>query len=145
MIVRRYLILSLILTLLSFTEQQKLDLTKYETKHYPVRTGTWKDLLDVVVECPNKGVLKNFILRKKDGYFWYEYQCYSSLKLEVDYGEPIIKDVRWKSTHNWESSLKDSIQAISGFGTTCHVDYGLSIFSIVYENGKLRRRPIVMD
>ena len=67
MIVRRYLILSLILTFLSFTEQQKLDLTKYETKHYPLKTGIYKDLLDVTVECPNREVH----LKKKDRYFWY--------------------------------------------------------------------------
>ena len=61
-----YLLFILFFILFISTQQQKLDLKTYTTTHYPVQTESWLDLLNVEVKCPNYGVMKNFVLSRKD-------------------------------------------------------------------------------
>lgn len=130
------LLLSLIISFMSFTQGQKLTLSSYRTPDYSFSTGTWKDLLNVAVQCPNRGVLKNFVLRKNNYKFWYEYTCYSSVVDESDYGEPIIKRVIGTSdqTNIGTFSINSNIRTLNGFSLDCFVDYGLNTFGM-YEGG----------
>ena len=83
--------LLVILMTISLTEQQTLSLKSYSTLRYRIVTNSWRDLINIQVECPNDGVFKNVKLRVENGYFWYDFQCYSSEKKETDYGAAIIK------------------------------------------------------
>ena len=133
------LLFYLFLLFFSLTKEQKLTLTKYIGPKYKVKTGTWTDLLDVSVDCPNKGIFKNFILKKENGYFWYEYQCYSSVTENSDYGEPIIKVVRFSSYNKIKTTLQSYIQALNQYSLECDVDYGLNSFKLYISQGLIKR------
>ena len=132
----------IILILIDYSNQQYLSLKTYETNHYQVNTGTWKDLLGVVVECPHGGVIKNFVLRKKNGYFWYEFQCYSSLDDQWDEGEPIIKGLTLYSTYRYSITIQENIRTLNQYPVECWIDYGLMAFYLYNDNGILRREAI---
>ena len=120
------------------TKTQKLDLETYYTDKFPLAYNNYFDLLNVQVSCPGRGVLKNFILRKDDSnHFWYEYQCYSSLREEVDYGEPIIKGLTLISNHTltYNSRIYGTLKYLNGIAVDCWVDYGLNSFKIFVNNG----------
>ena len=42
-------------------------------------SNSYKDFLDITVECPYSGVLKNFKVKTESNQVWLEYSCYSSL------------------------------------------------------------------
>lgn len=129
-----FILLSLLLSFFSFCQGQKLDLTKYKTPDYSFSSKSWKDLLNVGVQCPNRGVLKNFVLRRNNYKFWYEYSCYSSIVNETDYGEPIIKRLTGTSDANYGSvNIQSSIKTLNGFVLECFVDYGLNTFGMYEE------------
>lgn len=117
------------------SNQQYLTLSSYETEHFSIDTGTWKDLLGKTVECPNRGVLKNFVLRKDDSSFWYEYQCYSSESSSSDVGEPIIKSLTLESTYKYSITIQENIRTLSDYPVECSVDYGLTSFKLYSDNG----------
>ena len=120
------------------SKTQKLDLDTYYTDKLPLRYFNYFDLLNVQVYCPGRGVLKNFVLRR-DGSnnFWYEYQCYSSLNEEVDYGEPIIKGLTLTSNHTFSSNwgISSNLNFLNDFSIDCWADYGLNSFRIFKSNG----------
>lgn len=136
------LLLVLILLLLDYSNQQYLSLNTYETNHYALNTGTWKDLLGVVVECPHGGIIKNFVLRKNNGYFWYEFQCYSSLVDQSDEGEPIIKGLTLYSTYRYSITIQENIRTLNQYPVECWIDYGLMAFYLYNDNGILRREAV---
>ena len=126
------------------TKTQKLDLDTYYTDKLPLRYYNYFDLLNVKVACPGRGVLKNFVLRKDDSnYFWYEYQCYSSLSEEVDYGEPIIKGLTLTSNRTLSSSYRiySDLNFLNNFSIDCWADYGLNSFKI-FKNNVLQSNTI---
>ena len=99
--------LLVILMTISLTEQQTLSLKSYSTLRYRIVTNSWRDLINIQVECPNDGVFKNVKLRVENGYFWYDFQCYSSEKKETDYGAAIIKFSNAKLTTPFNPSPSD--------------------------------------
>ena len=128
----------LIIIAINYTTQQYLSLKKFETEHYKIQTGTWRDLIGVLVECPNKGVMKNFILKKDSTYFWYEFYCYSSDKDEIDEGEPIIKNGGTLTSRYYvTTSIKDNISMLNNYPFSCWVDNGLTSFQLTYDSGTL--------
>lgn len=133
------LFLYLFLLFFSITKEQNLTLQDYSGQKHLVLTDTWQDLLNVTVECPNRGVFKNFILKKENGSFWYEYQCYSSVSEDIDYGEPIIKQVQNINYNQLQNSIENNIQALNQYTVVCNVDYGLNSFKLYAKNGILKR------
>ena len=79
------------------SNQQYLSLTNHTSKHYPIKTNDFFDLIGVEVGCPHSGILKNFVLKKNSKKFWFKYQCYSSESDDIDEGEPIIKGLEHRS------------------------------------------------
>ena len=130
-----FVLLPLIITFFDISLEQKLDLTNHKTPEYSFNTKSWKDLLNVKVECPNDGVLKNFVLRKSNTKFWYEFSCYSAVNAGADYGEPIIKRLYGTSDTNIATTyIQSSIKTLNGFSLECFVDYGLNTFGM-YQTG----------
>ena len=128
----------LVSVLITLTNQQKLQLNSYSSQPVAMKTGTWYDLINILVECPNSGVIKNFAL-KTDGYnIWYDFQCYSSVKPEPDEGEPIIKQVILTTTSNSKYYVQPSIKSLDSFSVDCWSDYGLRSFKLYTE---LTRQP----
>ncbi len=110
--------------------------------HYQIDTGTWKDLLGVIVECPNDGVLKNFVLKKNSYEFWYEYQCYSAKSDDIDEGEPIIKALTLYSTYKYSITIQENIRTLSDYPVDCWLDYGMNSFKLYNDGGILRREAV---
>ena len=132
--------IALFLVIFSCVKSQKLNLTYHKSKVYPFKTRTWTDLLDVIAECPNEGVMKNFILKKNSNSFWYEFYCYSAVQELPDYGEPIIKQVYATSTVDSESFyITTNLKGINEFTLQCALDYGLNKFGIYQKSNKLDR------
>lgn len=119
--------------LLTLTNQQKLQLKSYSSQPVAIKTGTWYDLLNILVECPNNGVIKNFALKTDRTNIWYDYQCYSSLKPEPDDGEPIIKQVTLYSKSNNNVYIQQSVRSLNNFNVDCWSDYGLKSFKLYLE------------
>ena len=132
------LFMILIIIIINQSNQQYLSLTSHSTNRIQISTGTWKDLLEVKVECPNRGVLKNFVLRKDSTHFWYDFQCYSSLSNSIDEGEPIIKGLALSSTYKYTISIQENIRTLSDYPVECWVDYGLASFKLYNDNGLKR-------
>ena len=128
----------ILLIIINQSNQQYLSLTSDRTKGYPLKTGTWKDLLGVVVECKNGGILKNFVLRKDSTNIWYDFQCYSSKDYSNDEGEPIIKGLALSSAYKYDISIQENIRTLSDYPIECWVDYGLSSFMLYNDNGLKR-------
>lgn len=139
---RKYFFLFILVIIINQTNQQYLSLTSHSTNKYLLKTGSWKDLLGVVVACPNGGILKNFVLKKDSTYFWYEYQCYSSDPNDQNPGEAIIKSVTLTSTHRYTINIQENIRTLSDYPVECWVDYGLISFTMYDNSGVLTRQTI---
>ena len=133
------LFLILNFALLNLTEQQKLDLTTHTTKKYKLQTESWLDLFGVEVKCPNYGVLKNFVLRRQDGYFWYEFKCYSSKTQNVDYGEPILKVLAFQNKYKYGINIRRYIDTLNDIPIACEPDYAINSFKLTNVNGVIQR------
>ena len=136
------LLLLILIIIVNQSNQQYLNLKSYSTNKVALTTGTWKDILGTKVECPKNGVLKNFVLRKDDSYFWYEFQCYSSVYSSIDEGEPIIKGLSLSSTYKYTISIQENIRTLTDYPVECWIDYGLSSFKLYSDNGVLRRDAV---
>ena len=132
------LMILIIIIIINQTNQQYLSLTSHKSNLKTITTGTWKDLLDLKVECPNRGVLKNFVLRKDSTNIWYDFQCYSSEDYSNDEGEPIIKGLALSSAYKYDISIQENIRTLSDYPIECWVDYGLSSFMLYNDNGLKR-------
>ena len=131
-----FLVFTLILFLISVTNQQTLDLTTYKTATFQAQN--WQGLIGKKVECQNEGVLKNVVLRKSNNNYWFEYQCYSSVKKDSDYGDAIIKFSHGTSTYTLPSNQlsSKSLSVIKDLKFRCLVDYGLKSFYFAVENNQ---------
>ena len=133
---RYYLQLYLILILFIVSKQQKLELTTHETNRYQNSYRGWYDLLRFEVECPNRGIFKNFVLKKENNQYFYRYQCYSSVSQDIDYGEPIIKNLKLSTKYEWNYRSYDfGLNYLNGFSVDCWADYGLNYFQLYVKNG----------
>ena len=121
---------------ISLTEQQTLSLRKYYSPNYAIKKNSWLDLINIKVECPNDGVFKNVKLIVEKKTFRYEYECYSSVKKETDYGAAIMKFSNEYYTNTfyerpifkfWDS---ESLTKLNGVRFGCSVDYALKSFEI---------------
>ena len=122
------------------SKEQKLNLQTYSTEKYQFYYNSYYDLFNVKVECPNLGVLKNFVLKRDNSGFWYEYQCYSSLSENVDIGEPIIKALTLISTHQWTYNyINSAITYLNNYPVDCWADYALNAFVLFFSNGLKRQ------
>ena len=134
--------LKIVITFIIFIQsnEQKLSLQTYSTEKTQFYYNNYYDLFNVKVECPNFGVLKNFVLRKDNSGFWYEYQCYSSLSENVDAGEPIIKGLTLTTTRQWTFNyINSKISYLNNYPVDCWADYALNSFVLFFNNG-LRRQ-----
>lgn len=126
-------ILSIIFFLVNL---QTLTLKTYTTASF--KAPDWRYLLNRTIECPNNGVFKYFVLRKAStsGYYYWEYQCYSSTSSSSDYGEPILKDIKYSNTFTHSISIYYPVHLVDLRGGTfcCAVDYGLNSFRFTTEN-----------
>jgi hypothetical protein len=131
-----FLLITLILFFISASNQQTLDLTTHKTATFQAKS--WKDLVGKKVECPNEGVLKNFVLKKSNNNYYYEYQCYSSVKKASDYGDAIIKFSNGVSTYRLDNKQvsSTSLNVIKDLRFRCSVDYGLKSFYFEIENNQ---------
>jgi len=97
-----------------------------------VTTEKFTSLIGPTISCPNDGVIKNFVLRKSDEGYYFELECYSSDKEDVDYGEPIVKCATYSATNTL--TLKGSNEVyfshIASFEMDCTPEYGLNGFNI---------------
>ena len=103
----------------------------------------WNDLIDQEIRCPNNGVIKNFVLRKSNKEYYFDLQCYSSDKEEIDYGEPIIKRVNY--TISLEANLynyRSDISSINSLEMDCSPDYGLNGFQLYKERYSFSREVL---
>ena len=129
--------LSLIFLLFISTNEQKLDLRTYYSDRRTIQEdGGWFDIAGLEVICPNEGIIKNFILRKENNEIFYEFQCYSSISPEEDYGEPIIKRLTLTTKYNgsYNQRFNSHLKYINGLSCDCWPDYGLHNFRILASN-----------
>ena len=134
--------IALFFVIFSCVKSQKLTLTYHKSAVYPFKTRSWTDLLDVEVKCPNRGVIKNFVLKKDSNSFWYELYCYSAAEDVEDYGEPIIKCLSGHFTNTLSSNtyyINTNLKSLNDFTLECFVDYGLNNFIIYQKSNKLER------
>jgi hypothetical protein len=131
----------LIVTLLvAYSNCQKLVPMKVTSQKIPIIYNYWYDLLGQEIKCPNEGVMKNFVLRKANKEYYYELECYSSDKEEVDYGEPIIKVATYH--HTLETTLSNTARDLSTLNTfemDCTPEYGLNSFKLYQEYDNFNR------
>ena len=142
MVTNKFLFLFILMIIFNQSSQQYLSLTPHQTSKYQLKTGTWKDLLGITVECPHKGILKNFVLKKDSQNLWYEFECYSSIVDGIDEGEPIIKGVTLRSSYKNTIKIQENISNLNDFPVECWVDYGLMSFKIYNDNGVLKREAV---
>ena len=117
------------LMIISLTEQQTLTLTDHRSPNIRVVYNSWMDLTNYKVECPNDGVFKNIRIKVDNKYFWYEYQCYSSVKKETDYGAAIMKFSNEYYTYSYgNANFIRSFRYLNGIRIGCSVDYALKSF-----------------
>lgn len=135
------LFLSILIIFFNYSAQRYLSLKDYSTSKFNIKDDSWIDLLGKKVECPNGGVIKNFVLRKNGRQFWYDYQCYSSDKWGVDDGEPIIKYHTLTVTLHNDVDVKSSIGKLDGVKFSCWVDYGINGFEMI-KDSKTKFRAI---
>ena len=136
---RTYLQIAIFFIIFIYSKEQKLSLETYTTKKYKFYYNSYYDLFNVQVECPNMGVMKNFVLRRDTYSFWYEFQCYSSLSEEVDYGEPIIKGLTLTTSREWQANyINSEINYLNNYPVDCWVDYALNSFALYFSNGLKR-------
>ena len=126
---------SLIVALLViYSNCEKLVPLQVSSQKFSNFYNYWYDLIGQEIRCPNDGVIKNFVLRKDNKDYYFDLQCYSSDKEEVDYGEPIIKCATMTSTlETTLSSSRKDISTLNTFEMDCTPEYGLNGFMIYQE------------
>lgn len=137
--VNNFMFLLIIIIFVNYSSQNYLKLTTHKTQNFRIQYNSWQDLIGKKVECPNRGVLKNFIIKTSGNQFWYEYQCYSSTNNGVDEGEPIIKDSVYTHHHRYSASFNNDIYQYNNLPISCEVDYGLNAFQMNRETTKVLR------
>lgn len=112
-----------------------IHLQNYDSPANPLNTGGYLDILEIPVKCKNKGVIKNFELRKNSTHAWYNYNCYSSLTEANEYDESILKALNSSYTKTFKYKISESIESLKRINFVCPVDYALNQF-LLYKNEK---------
>lgn len=115
----------IVLLLAIYSNCEKLVPMKFTTEKF-------KSLIGPTFSCPNDGVIKNFVLRKsKEGYY-FELECYSSDKEDVDYGEPIVKCATYSATHTigLNNYKEVDFSTLESLEIDCTPEYGLNGFNL---------------
>ena len=129
------ILIILVNILIALTNQQILQLNSYSSQSIPLYTGSLTNLLNIVVECPNSGIIKNFCLKTNKKYIWYNFQCYSSIKKEADEGEAIIKQIALTDRKHAKVYFNaQNINALNNFNVSCWSDYGINSFKLFMES-----------
>ena len=136
------LYLLIVALLFAYSNCAKLVPMKVTSQKIPIYYNYWYDLIGQEIKCPNDGVMKNFVLRKANREYYFELECYSSDKegLEVDYGEPIIKNATYH--HTLDTTLSNSVKDLSVLNTfemDCTPEYGLMAFKLYQEYDNMNR------
>ena len=129
-----FLSILIIITNIYQSNQNYLYLTNYTTEHYPIVTGSWKDLIGTLVECPDGGKLKNFVLRKNSSEFWYEYQCYYSKEFKDPRHSNIMVYCPSFITYKESYAIKENIEFLNDFSAYCPLDFGLISFNLTNDS-----------
>ena len=130
--------ISVLIILVSFhliTEVSSVVNFKDYKSNATIITNTYNDLLDIPVICPNKGALKNFVIRTNSTHVWYEYNCYSSLTDANEYDESILKGLYLSSTNPFNYQISESLNFLSKINFKCPIDYALNGFKL-YKNSQ---------
>ena len=61
--VNNFMFLLIIIIFVNYSSQNYLKLTTHKTQNFRIQYDSWQDLIGKKVECPNRGVLKNFIIK----------------------------------------------------------------------------------
>lgn len=133
-----FLFLSIIIIFVNYSAQKYLTLTTHKSNRFTSNNGA-QDLIGKRVECPNRGVLKNFVLKKQGKEYYYEYQCYSSNSNGIDEGEPITKGMSLNYVQYNKGSISKSLESFDGVLFQCFVDYGMNSFEIVKDTSNAFR------
>lgn len=97
-------------------------------------TNSYNDLLGILVECKNKGALKNFAIKKDESNVWFTYNCYSSLTEANEYDESIIKNLLTPFSQTFRSRTTESVESLGKLSILCPVDYALNGFKITKDS-----------
>ena len=97
-------------------------------------TNSYKDLLDIPVNCPYNGVLKNFRVDYDASNVWYDFSCYSSFSDANENDESVLKSTGLDQSKTFKTTLTDSISSLGSLDIVCPVDYALNKF-VLTKNG----------
>ena len=93
-------------------------------------SGSYKDLLDISVECPYSGVLKNFAVQTESNQVWVDFSCYSSFSAANENDESVIKGLDSSDSKTFKYAITDSIESLGKVDVICPVDFALNKFTI---------------
>jgi hypothetical protein len=102
----------------------------YSSDEKTLDTNTYNDLLGISVECPFKGALKNFVIKKNGDKIRFDYSCYSSLTDSNEYDESILKGLYASYTYIFKYKTTDQINSFGKIDIRCPIDYALNKFII---------------
>lgn len=93
-------------------------------------SNSYKDLLDISVECPHYGVLKNFAVNIESNQVWYDFSCYSSFSDANENDESVIKGLDFSNSQTFKYAMTDSIDSLGKIDFICPVDFALNKFTL---------------
>jgi len=124
----------ILLLFITLSNCAKLVPKKYQSNKFTANINYWHFIFGQEVRCPNNGVIKNFVLRKSGKDYYFDLECYSSEKKEVDYGEPIVKDFSLEITTDLTIiGNQKNILALNKKVMDCTPENGLNGFKIFQE------------
>ena len=107
---------------------------EYKSDLKPLSTKSYLDLIDLKLECPYKGALKNFAVRTDETNVWYEFGCYSSLTSSNEFDESILKGLFLTQSVTFKYKSTDSLESLTKVDFKCPVDFALSTFTLTKDS-----------
>ena len=101
---------------------------EHKTQEKSLSTKSYKDLLDINVECPYSGVLKNFAVQTDGNQVWFEFSCYSSFSAANENDESVIKGLDISDSQTFKYTMTDSLESLGKVDIICPVDFALNKF-----------------
>ena len=117
------LIILLLTIQIIFEVKCVVNIKDYDSPKKSLSTKTYNDLLGIPIECPNKGALKNFAIKKDTSNVWFTLNCYSSLTEAIEYDESILKGFLSTFSQTFRYKTTDSIESLGRINILCPVDY----------------------
>ena len=128
------LIFVIFFLVISNSNQQKLTPVKFTSTPTKIDPNNWTVMLNHKVECKGWRLLKNFIMRKNNTHFWYEYECYTT----TPEGDAVMTDFSWVIKDVTKRTYSNSITNLKDMKLNCYVDYGMSSFQLFTEDKYFR-------